>query len=245
MTSSNPRDDIFSSQIESVSDFKFDESVARVFDDMIKRSVPGYQSLLRLIGLMSARVVTDDSRCYDLGCSLGAVSLVLQQSIHATGCKIIAVDNSEAMIKRCRQNIELSNNRIPVDVMEADVLELEIKDASLVILNFTLQFLPKEKRSNFIQKIYDGMKPGGVLILSEKIKFNEDQKNEEFQSLYEDFKRQMGYSDLEISQKRTALEKVLIPDTKETHINRLESAGFKDVEQWFQTLLFCSFVARK
>lgn len=153
---------------DPVTAFVFDDKVADVFADMINRSVPGYGTIIAMIGTLAERYAQPDSVCYDLGCSLGAATLSMQQNIKATGCKIIAIDNSLAMITRCQQVIGKDSSQIDVSLRCADILEVDISNASLVVLNFTLQFVPLVQRAQLISKIYAGMKPGGMLILSEK-----------------------------------------------------------------------------
>lgn len=240
------QDDIYSSPLEQMVDFRFDEKVVSVFPDMIQRSVPGYATLISNIGILAAKYATADSYCYDLGCSLGAVSLSMQQRITAPGCKIVAIDNSAAMIDKARQVLaEADNNSVLIDLICADIADIEIHNAAVVVMNFTLQFIAPEVRQNLIQRIYDGMKPGGIFILSEKLAFEDSSANQFHIDSHHDFKRDNGYSDLEISQKRAALEKVLIPETLETHQKRLQSAGFSLTEKWFQCFNFVSMAAVK
>ena len=126
-----------------------------------------------------------------------------------------------------------------------DILETKLENASIIVLNFTLQFIPKAERTILLQRIYDALIPGGVLILSEKITFADENKNHLFTELHHAFKKSQGYSDLEISQKRTALENVLIPESAETHLQRLHGVGFQKTDLWFQCLNFASFFAIK
>ncbi|MGF1572978.1 MAG: carboxy-S-adenosyl-L-methionine synthase CmoA [Sumerlaeia bacterium] len=228
-----------------VSAFQFDERVASVFSDMIHRSVPGYEVLLHLIGCLASTHVQRGTRCYDLGCSLGAVSLVLQRAIAASECEIIAVDQSQAMVSRCQQNVSLSLGRVPIRVECADACTVSVENASLIVLNYTLQFIPPEARLGLIHRLYQGLNPGGVLVVSEKLGFTDSAQGDSQRLLYEQFKRSMGYSDLEISQKRTALENVLIPDSEEAHNARFAQAGFARSMRWFQALQFTSFLAWK
>lgn len=228
-----------------VSAFQFDERVAAVFSDMIHRSVPGYEVLLHLIGCLASSHVPEGTTCYDLGCSLGAVSLVLQRAIAAPGCQIVAVDQSQAMVERCRKNVSLSLGRVPIEVVCGDVATTPIANASLVVLNYTLQFIAPEERKALLERIHESLVPGGVLVLSEKLAFNYPAEAQTHQRLYDQFKRSMGYSDLEISQKRTALENVLIPDCEQAHQARFAEAGFAGSMRWFQALQFTSFLAWK
>ena len=245
MSDSNNKDQIYASLSDMLVDFKFNEYVADVFPDMIRRSVPGYENLIALLGLLATQYVTANSRVFDLGCSLGAATLSMRHRITQTDCHIIAVDNSPAMVERCHKIIERDTSNIPVDVICADIQEVDISHASMVVLNFTLQFLPPEQRLALLQKVYNGMQPGGVLVLSEKLDFTDPHELAFQEELHLAFKKANGYSDMEISQKRTALENVLIPDNLQQHQQRLLDAGFKQSYQWFQCFNFSSLIAIK
>lgn len=239
------KDTLFSAPIEKLGDFTFDESVAEVFPDMIQRSVPGYSNIITAIGMLAARFVTEYSNVYDLGCSRGAGILSIRRNVEKSGVKIIGVDNSEPMAERCRRHLEAYHSDIPVEILCDDIRHIEIKNASMVILNFTLQFLPREDRLALLCKIYQGLNPNGVLVLSEKFTFEDHTINELLIDLHHTFKRANGYSELEVSQKRTALENVMLTDSIDTHKARLKQAGFSQVELWFQCFNFGSMVAIK
>jgi len=238
-------DQIYSTPQERIRDFVFDENVAKVFEDMISRSAPGYSTIVSHIGVMARHFVQPNTRIYDLGCSLGGCSLVINQLVEVDGCELIAVDTSEAMVSRCTESLQKAGHRFPVSVQQADILELDISNASLVILNFTLQFIEKGVREALLKKIYDGLVDGGALVLSEKLAFNHNSEQELMIKLHHDFKRANGYSDLEIAQKRAAIENVLIPESSGEHICRLEKVGFSNVYSWFRCLNFASFLAIK
>ena len=240
------QDAIYAAPLDEIIDFHFDERVAEVFPDMIQRSVPGYGTMISTIGILAEKYAQANSHCYDLGCSLGAVSLAMRQRISQPGCDIIAVDNSPAMIERGQQLLASDTNAaIPVHMVCADIQDVTIENASVVVLNFTLQFIPPEERLALIKRIYQGLKPGGILILSEKMAFDEQERQRFHNDSHHDFKRANGYSDLEISQKRTALERVMIPETLIFHQQRLKDAGFKFCDVWFQCFNFSSLVAVK
>ncbi len=242
---SSKQDTLYSSPLGLVNSFKFDQSVVRVFPDMIQRSVPGYQTIISAIGLLAERYAQENSICYDLGCSLGSATLSMRHQITAENCKIIAVDNSEAMIKQFKQNVSLDTAQVEVDCVCADIREIVIENASVVVLNFTLQFIPIEDRQPFLAKIYQGLLPGGILILSEKLKFDDPCQQALQTDLHHAFKKSQGYSDLEISQKRSALENVLLAETFSTHQKRLGYVGFRSTEVWFQYFNFASMIALK
>jgi tRNA (cmo5U34)-methyltransferase len=237
------RDDIYSLPMNRVGDFQFDEQVVNVFPDMIARSVPGYASILSMIEQLAGRFTRPGTTIWDLGCSLGAATRLIRRMAPAD-CVIHAVDNSSAMIERLRMTLQQSPEQgCVVELHEADLRSIEIQNASFVVLNLTLQFLPPEERSAVIRKICDGLLPGGALLLSEKLAFEDPQQQQLLSDLHHDFKRAHGYSDLEIAQKRTAIENRLVPETMETHIQRLREAGFRIVAPWFQCFNFASILA--
>jgi len=239
------RDDLFASPLGNVPRFAFDQAVVDVFPDMIQRSVPGYQTIINLCGELAARFVQADSNCYDLGCSLGASSLAIRQQIQQPGVTIVAVDNSAAMLARCQTLLQSDQAATAVELVEADICDIEINNASLVVMNFTLQFIAIEKRQALLEKIYAGLNPGGCLVISEKLLFEPESLNQLLSELHHQFKSAQGYSDLEISQKRDSLENILIPETLETHINRIKACGFNSASPWFQCFNFASLVAVK
>lgn len=238
-------DKLYATKLAQVGEFRFDTSVAQVFADMIRRSVPGYELILASLPLLAARYAQADSNLYDLGCSLGAVTLALRAGVRQQNCQIIAVDNSTAMVTSCRHNVQQDTNPTPVVVVETNIQDIALQQASIIVLNFTLQFIPAAQRTDLINKIYNALLPQGVLVLSEKLIFTQDFVNSNLIELHHDFKRAQGYSDLEISQKRTALDKVLIPETLEIHQQRLQQAGFKHSSVWLQCLNFVSLLAWK
>lgn len=239
------KDTLFSAPIEKLGDFTFDESVAEVFPDMIQRSVPGYSNIITAIGMLANRFVTDNSTIYDLGCSRGAGILSIRRNIEGKKAKIIGVDNSEAMVTRCRRHINAYHSAIPVDILCEDIRHIDIQNASMVVLNFTLQFLPPKDRISLLEKIYQGLNPNGVLVISEKFSFEDNEINNLLIDLHHTFKRANGYSELEVSQKRTSLENVMLTDSIETHRTRLKTVGFNKVELWFQCFNFGSMFAIK
>ena len=239
------KDNIFAAPIADLPAFAFDEDVVRVFPDMIKRSVPGYTTIIAMTGLLAGRYATPGSNCYDLGCSLGASTLAMRQHVRGEGCRLIGVDNSEPMLEACRRVIDTDCHELPVDLVLADIEDVPVRNASVVVLNFTLQFIAPEKRLALLQRIQRGLVPGGILVLSEKVLFADPQLNELNIDLHHQFKRANGYSDLEIAQKRSALENVLIPETLEAHKQRLTEVGFTSSDVWFQCFNFASLVALK
>jgi len=237
------QDRLFANSRAMTSGFRFDEQVVRVFPDMISRSVPGYELVVPMIGMLARRYAQPDSNLYDLGCSLGAASLAMSLAVRAGGTKIIAVDNSEAMVGRCRKIVDENRGAVPIDVRLQNIRDTVIGNASVVVLNFTLQFLDPDERQALIGHIAAGIRSGGVLILSEKICFEDAEEQADQTAWHHDFKRTQGYSDLEIAQKRNALEDVLKPETEAVHLQRFKQAGLSRCRRWFQCFSFASYIA--
>ena len=235
------KDCLFDQKID-VSEFCFNADVAAVFADMLARSVPGYQTMLEMMTLFAERYGQHNSRFYDLGCSLGAVSLALSKTAAKRNIDIIAVDYSADMIAKCRRNLNHLKNS---NILCQDITTLDISRASVVVLNLTLQFIQPAKRHALLKTIYQGLKAGGILLLSEKTHRKNASENNILQTLHLDFKRANGYSELAISQKRAALENVLQTDEAWHHIKRLKQIGFAHALCWFQCFNFASFIAFK
>lgn len=238
-------DSIYANPMHPVPEFRFDEQVARVFDDMIHRSVPGYATALRILNCAAARALPPRSRIYDLGCSLAAATAAVAELARARKCELIAVDNSADMLTRAQKKLDESGFGEVVELVCADIRDIEIDNAGLVILNLTLQFLPVPDRTSLITKIADGLVAGGELFLFEKIAFDNPAQQSAMTDLYYAFKAANGYSELEISQKRSALEDTLITETAAAHEARLRGAGFGEVIPVFHSLGFAGWIARK
>ncbi len=239
------RDNLYADSHGMIADFRFDERVARVFPDMINRSVPGYTTIINMIGTLAGQWVKPGSHVYDLGCSLGAASLAVRDSVPHHDYHLVAVDNSIAMLQQALRHFDELPHPVPVQWICADIRDISITQASLVILNFTLQFIPENDRWAFLSKVHNGLQGGGLLVLSEKIALSDPASQKLFTKMHHGFKKSQGYSDLEISRKRTALENVLIPETLEMHKQRLREIGFQTVEVWFQCFNFVSLLAIK
>ena len=241
----NKTDRLYANPLPELTAFQFDASVAAVFADMIKRSVPGYEAIIAMIGELAGRYGQAGTNCYDLGCSLGAASLAMAEGLHDKSCKIIGVDNSAEMLERCRTLLANSRSSIPIELVYDDVCSVAVDDASIIVLNFTLQFIPLTHRQNLINRLHQSLVPGGVLIVSEKICFADAHHQQLMTELHHNFKRANGYSELEIAQKRNALENVLIPETLAQHRQRFAQAGFSHSDVWFQCFNFASMLATR
>ena len=229
--------------------FRFNEDVAHVFPDMLRRSIPGYAATIEAIGSLAARYVKKNTCCYDLGCSLGAATLAMRQGIDKPGCRIVAVDTAPAMTKRCRELIAEDDRQFApetaVEILEADIRDIEISNASMVVLNYTLQFLSMDDRDALMRSIYAGVNDGGLLVLSEKVVDENAEMEQLLVDLHHEHKRRNNYSAMEVERKRAAIENVLIPETVAAHRERLKKAGFSHTAVWLRYFNFVSIVALK
>lgn len=238
-----PPDRLFAGADAPASDFVFDQRVARVFADMLDRSVPCYRELIRLIGLVAARHARPAARVLDLGCSLGAASASILARVPDPELRILAVDDAPAMIDELRRRLSDAVACGRVEPRCDDVGAVAMVDVDIVLLNLTLQFLPRARRLALLRRIRAGLTPSGVLILVEKVEWPDAAMSDLMRELHLDFKRAQGYSELEISRKRAALERVLPPDSIAVHEARLREAGFGHSERWFQCLNFVGWLA--
>ena len=239
------KDRLYRSTITEPGDFVFDERVVSVFPDMISRSVPGYGTIVPMTAMLARRYAIPGTRLYDLGCSLGAVTLAMRAAVRAEGVEIVAVDRSPEMIAGLEAALARGPEPglAPVEARLDDILQTPIENASVAVLNFTLQFVALEPRAELLGRIAGGLRPGGILVLSERIRFADEAEQVLQTEWHHDFKRAQGYSDMEIARKRDALENVLVPETLERHRERLAFAGFSRIVPWFQGFNFVSLVA--
>lgn len=239
------RDTIYDKPLKKIEPFVFDQKVARVFEDMISRSVPGYRKVLHYLPQILEGHLDSQKPLYDLGCSLGDSLLVLKQTLGDGSPPLIGVDCSEAMLEKAQKRMEDYHGTSDIIFEKADINEYPLQPCSAVLLNYTLQFLGPEQRLALLERIYDSLIPNGVLLLSEKLHFDNPLLQQKLQAVHHQFKSDQGYSQLAISQKRNALENVLVTDTLATHYQRLEKAGFTSYTCWYQELNFCSILAIK
>ena len=241
------KDEIYASSGADPRPFEFNENVARVFPDMLRRSIPGSGASIEAIGWLASRYVIANTRCYDLGCSLGAAAEAIRNNVTQPGVQIVAVDNAPAMVERCRQRLDAGaagdDSRPEVEVVAADAREIDIENASMVVMNYTLQFLPPDAREPMLRTVARGLNEGGIFVLSEKVVHEDEAVERLIVDLHHEYKRRNAYSDLEISRKRAALENVLIPERVETHRRRLSQAGFRHAGVLLQYFNFVSLVA--
>ncbi len=239
------KDKVFADKKPHIVDFKFDETVSRVFPDMIRRSVPSYESIIELTGSIAEKYAQPQSSIYDLGCSLGASTLSMFAREQYDSLCYYCVDNSPEMLSRCQENLKFQIPDQRLNLTIGNVEDCVVENASVVVMNFTLQFVEPALRQGVLDNIFNGMRNGGAFVLSEKIDFENEKQSKLMNSLHEQFKISNGYSELEISQKRSALENVMVLDSEQKHFQRLNKAGFSAASKWFQCVNFASFIGIK
>jgi tRNA (cmo5U34)-methyltransferase len=239
------KDKVFSEDKSWPNPFEFNDTIAVCFDDMVKRSVPLYNESINLQCELAKRFYQKNTIIYDLGCSNGNFGISFLDKMKENDFSMKALDNSKPMIDIFSKRLGSRTNSQRIELMHESAENIEIKNASVVVMNLTLQFIEKSVRKDLIEKIYKGLKPGGIFLLTEKV-FNENEiflKNET--EIYYDFKKKNGYSELEISRKREALDNVLVPESSIEHIKRLKNCGFSYVDVYLKWFQFTSFIAGK
>jgi tRNA (cmo5U34)-methyltransferase len=245
MATKLPVDEVFRNQIERVSDFAFNEAVAGVFDDMVSRSVPFYAEMQRMIAELAASFATEGSNIYDLGCSTGTTLSLLHETL-PVNAHLCGIDYSAEMLDRCREKLAERNLDRVVELRQGDLdAGVQIENASVVTMVLTLMFVRPLHRDKLMRQIHAGMNENSCLLIVEKVLGDGSLFNRLFIERYYAFKRRMGYSELEISQKREALENVLIPYRLQENRDLLLGAGFREVEVFFKWYNFAGFVAVK
>ena len=232
-------DKVFSKPIKK--QFEFDESVATVFDDMLERSIPFYKEVIILVCDLIELHCKSDAKVVDLGCSTANTLLHLYKKSHKYN--LVGIDNSAAMLENAGKKIKAYGASI--ELINGDITKENLSGSDVVIANYMLQFIRPLVRDKFVKKIYDSLEVDGVFIFSEKIIFEDKVLNKEMIDMYYAFKKEQGYSEFEISQKREALENVLVPYTEEENKKMILTAGFKSIESIFKYGNFITFLAKK
>ena len=234
------QDKVFTKPIEKK--FEFDEAVASVFDDMLSRSVPFYDEVRKLVISLILAEQTEGKKVLDLGSSTAKFLLDLHSKMNSK-MKLKGLDNSQAMLDRAEQKCQAFGADIILEF--ADMLTYHYENEDVVVSNYTLQFIRPIQRLELVKKIYNGMNDDGVFIFSEKVVFDDKKLDKHMIDIYYEYKKEQGYSEYEIAQKREALENVLIPFTIEENIQMCKDAGFKNIDTVFQWANFVTFVVRK
>lgn len=240
------KDKVFDYNDRKASDFTFDKTVAGVFDDMVSRSVPFYYEMQRMSAELAGDFATDNSNVVDIGCSTGTSIIAFDKMIKA-GATLVGLDNSHEMLKKAEDKLSAANLAHSYQLEYSDLNKggPEIENASFVSMILTLQFVRPLYRERIVKQIYDGLNANGAFLMIEKLTSEDTIFNRLFIEHYYDYKRRNGYSDLEISNKREALENVLIPYRMEENFELLRGAGFSKIDVFFRWYNFCGIIAKK
>ncbi|MDT8338712.1 MAG: carboxy-S-adenosyl-L-methionine synthase CmoA [Sulfurimonas sp.] len=233
-------DKVFAKPIKK--QFEFDEEVAAVFDDMLKRSVPFYGESQKITEFFALKQLEDGGVAYDLGCSTATLLISISRKLKHRAT-LVGLDNSEAMLEQARKKCEAF--KADIELKNADILEYDYKEADLFISNYTLQFIRPLIREELVKKISASLKKEGIFIFSEKVISHHPKLNKDLIECYYDFKKEQGYSEYEIMQKREALENVLVPYSEDENIKMAKNCGFLHCEVVFRWANFATFIAIK
>ena len=233
-------DTVFTKPIKK--QFEFDEEVAAVFDDMLKRSVPFYKESQDITEFFVHKNLNENGIVYDLGCSTASLLLNIHRRLEVNAT-LIGLDNSEAMLKQAKRKCEAYG--VSIEILNADILEYNYKNADVFVSNYTLQFIRPLVREELVKKIATALKSQGVFIFSEKVISHHSKLNKDLIECYYEFKKEQGYSEYEIMQKREALENVLVPYSEQENIKMVLNSGFSHCEVVFRWANFATFVAIK
>lgn len=239
------KDKLFLDPGKRLADFAFDEDVARVFGDMLERSIPFYFEIQNMIVDLTEEFAGEGAVVYDLGCSTGTTLALLARRLDDREARLFGIENSLPMLKKAGENLnalDIKNCRLEQQDLNNGV---KLENADVVILNLVLQFVRPLNRDRLIRDVFEGLRDDGCLILVEKVTSGNARLNRKFIDCYHEFKKRHLYTDMEIARKREALENILIPYRTEENIELLHRNGFKTVETFFRWFNFCGLIALK
>jgi tRNA (cmo5U34)-methyltransferase len=225
--------------------WSFDDEVARVFDDMLERSIPQYETMRGLVFEVGKGFVRPGTKVVDLGCSHGG-ALAPFVSAFGPSVSYVGVEVSSPMLEASRRRFEKE-----IEAGTLALLDLDLRrgypdvQASLTLSVLTLQFTPIEHRPRIVQDVHDHTVDGGAFVLVEKVLGGSARLDGLLTDLYHGLKRASGYTQEEIDRKRLSLEGVLVPVAAAWDEDLLRRAGFRDVECFWRCLNFAAWIAVK
>jgi tRNA (cmo5U34)-methyltransferase len=223
----------------------FDDDVTAAFDDMLRRSIPDYETMRAACVDIACKFVRPRTAVVDLGCSRGeAMSELIRR--YGLDNHFVGVEVSEPMLQTCRERFAHEINAGYVAIESLDLRsEYPQVQASVTLCVLTLQFTPIEYRLQILKRIYDHTLPGGALILVEKIIGSTATLDQLMVETYYRLKSEHGYSQDQIERKRLSLEGVLVPVTADWNREMLRSAGFTEIDAFWRWFNFAGWVAVK
>ncbi|MGF1492749.1 MAG: carboxy-S-adenosyl-L-methionine synthase CmoA [Microcoleaceae cyanobacterium] len=224
--------------------FVFNHEVVEVFDDMVSRSVPLYREVIACSVQWALTYYQPGTRIIDIGCSTGTFLELLGRCL-SHSVQLVGIDSSKAMLEKAEKKLDPLRDMHQVEFLCERAENCDFQNSSVVVMNYTLQFLPLAQRQTLLRKIHAGLLPGGLLFLSEKVRSPFPQLQETMTHHYEAFKARNHYAQTEIERKKEALENVLIPLTESEQLNMLQTVGFESIDSLMKLHNFVSFVALK
>lgn len=226
----------------------FDQGVAGVFDEMLERSIPSYETMRGLVFELGCSFVRrgDLATIVDLGASAGDAIAPFVEKYGATA-RYELVEISDPFLEKLRDRFAgfLEAGRLAVRKVDLRTDYPPVAGASLVLSILTLQFTPIEYRAAILRRIFESLRPGGALILVEKVLGSDAALDALFVDRYLALKARNGYSREEIDRKRLSLEGVLVPVSADWNVELLERAGFRSIDSFFRHLNFAGWIAVK
>lgn len=222
--------------------WEFDEGVTKIFDGYVRKHVPMYDEMHRLISDLSVWLVEEYTNVYDIGTSTGEVIHNLLESNGDKNAKYIGLDISSDMVNKAHERFRDNPN---VEIYNQSAIGKKFNDASLITSILTLQFIPIRSRQQIINNIYEGLNEGGGFILVEKVNGNNILFNNMWNELYHDLKLRNGLTEKEVIEKSQQIRGVLKPLSLSENISMLEKAGFKNVDIFFKWGNFVGLIAFK
>ena len=192
----------------------FDEKVSLIFEDHIRKSIPCYDSIQTLIGLISQEFLTEDALIYDLGTATGEVIVNIERYNGNKNLRYIGIDNSAAMLEKAKIKCAGIRN---ASFIHNDITEVQYRQANLFVSAFTFQFISVEKRLTLLKKIKSSLRESGYFIFCEKICCEKFWNTDVFQRLYEKWKLKY-FTEEEIKAKTESLTEIMTPISKEKNI---------------------------
>lgn len=218
----------------------FDDEVAQCFDEMLKRSIPNYETMRELVYNVGRHYVKDGAAVMDIGCSNGNAALPFVKTFNN---QFILCDVSESFLDLCRKGFKEHKN---VQIINHDLRNGVPDVQSCLILSIlTIQFTPIEYRQKVINSVYEHLQPGGAFIFVEKLLGTTYDIDSVLVDEYYELKRENQYTQEQIHAKRKSLEGVLVPITESWNVDLLRSAGFKKIDCFWRYLNFAGYLAVK
>jgi tRNA (cmo5U34)-methyltransferase len=225
--------------------WEFDEEVSRVFDDMLARSIPQYETMREAVTLVASAFLSRYPRVVDIGCSRGEALDSIRALVPPADGQFTGLEISEPMIAAAMERFSVDGR---VKILEHDLrktLPLHEGTTDVVLSVLTMMFVPVNYRMRLLRDVYRALRRGGALVLVEKVMGEGPDSDDLFTANYHRKKADSGYTPDEIQRKRLSLEGVLVPMTPSWNEHMLRRTGFRDVDCFWRWMNFAGWVAIK